>query len=62
MNIFYFLIIILCLYGIKFSGKNYFADYLSKDKTMAINGIFVLLVFYRHYSQYAETIGGGTII
>ena len=58
MNLLIFAIFLLCIYRLKFSGKNYFDDYLSREKTAAINGIFVLLVFYRHYSGYADTLGG----
>ena len=38
----------LC-YGVKY-GKN--PDYLSKKQTTAIKGIFVLLVFFGHITQY----------
>ncbi len=40
------------LWKIRFTGKQFHPDCLSKDTTTAINGIFVLLVFFRHFSQY----------
>jgi hypothetical protein len=33
-------------------GKKFNTQYLSKDNTASINGIFVLFVFLRHFSQY----------
>lgn len=50
-----FLIIILLfliIYNSKFNIKGFFNDYLQRDKTLAIKGIFVILVFYRHCSSY----------
>lgn len=38
-----------------YAPKNGFnKDYISKDSTTAINGIFVILVFLRHFVQYFE--------
>ena len=49
MLIFLLLIIILIFAKSKI-GKN--KEYLSQKQTTSINGIFILLVFYRHISQY----------
>lgn len=46
-----FLSIISCI-GIKFFIKEFNKDYLSKDNTDCIKGIFVLIVFYSHLMQY----------
>ena len=45
--------IFVFLYGAKFAKSDEFnRDYISKDSTGAINGIFVLLVFMCHISTY----------
>lgn len=47
------------LAGVKFSGANEFhKDYLSKDSTAAVNGIFVLLVFLKHVCDRADLTAG----
>lgn len=38
----------------KLMGGGYWTNYISKTQTNAINGVFVLLVFIRHFSQYIE--------
>lgn len=51
----FFLIILLVLscISIKFAGVGKFhEDYLSKSNTTAINGIFVVFVFFCHFAQY----------
>ncbi len=45
-------LLVLCLVGIKFSGKNGFDDYMSPPKTGAIKGIFVIIVLFSHVRQY----------
>lgn len=49
MDIYLLLICILALYKIKFK-KN--TEYLTINRTACINGIFILLVFFRHIKQY----------
>lgn len=45
----------VCLCGAKFAEENKFhTDYMSKENTGAVNGIFVVLVFLRHFSQYVK--------
>ena len=47
------LLVLIC-YGISFSGTGSFNEaYLDRKNTAAINGIFVILVVFSHYSQYA---------
>lgn len=52
MFIWFAFVIVLCLYKIDFrrlSGESqFFEDYMSRDKTLSIKGIFVLLVFLSH--------------
>lgn len=59
MAIFYFLIIILMLIGIKNKvGKNcIFEDYIGKTQCNAIKGIFILVVFMRHVVPYVKNSG-----
>lgn len=45
-------LLVLCLVGIKFSGKEGFEDYMSPQKTGAIKGIFVIIVLFSHVRQY----------
>ena len=53
------LLIIICI-GIHIGGAGQFnRDYLDKKNTAAINGIFVILVVFSHYAQYAAF--GGVI-
>lgn len=47
----YILLFVVVLFGIKF-GKN--KDYLSKDSTTSIKGIFVIIVFFNHYASYVN--------
>ena len=47
------LLVLICC-GISFSGAGSFNQaYLDRKNTAAINGIFVILVVFSHYSQYA---------
>lgn len=53
----FFLIVLLLLVfsGAKFCSANEFnKDYLSKFNTTAVNGIFVILVVFRHYNEYVS--------
>ncbi len=42
---------------VNLKDKEYFNDYTSKEKTTSIKGIFILLVFFSHFNQYASYIG-----
>lgn len=58
MFIFYILIFAVSLYGIRIRQNNiYVDDYLSKDSTNAIKGIWILFVFLRHANQYVLECG-----
>lgn len=47
------ILFILILSKATYAEKNEFnKDYISKDSTTAINGIFVIFVFLRHFAQY----------
>lgn len=46
------LIAVFCLVGIKASPKGFYSDYLGKDQTTAIRGIFILIIFLSHLKGY----------
>lgn len=46
------LIFLLCLYRVKFNLHGFNEDYLSKDSTNSIKGIFILLIVISHSIQY----------
>lgn len=46
-------ICVICLWKMKFTTK-WNEDYMSKENTTAVNGIFVMLVFLRHITSYVE--------
>ncbi|MBQ2890170.1 MAG: acyltransferase family protein [Clostridia bacterium] len=50
---------LVVLWGMKINlkDKNYFKDYISKDKSTSIKGIFILLVFFSHFNKYASYSG-----
>ncbi|MBE6027355.1 MAG: acyltransferase [Clostridiales bacterium] len=53
--VFFLIILLLIIFnGLSFCGAGEFnGDYLNKRNTTAINGIFVILVVFSHYAQYA---------
>jgi hypothetical protein len=58
MTIVLVLLVALCLYQVKIAPSGgYFEDYLSRGKTQAVKGIFVVLVFLRHFEQYVTLEG-----
>jgi len=52
MSFFLIILLLICLY--KCSVSVFHNDYVSTKKTQAINGIFVLIVFMRHFSEYIK--------
>ncbi len=55
MVIILFFLLVISLCGTKICVPGQFnTEYMSKQNTAAINGIFVVLVFYRHFSQYIK--------
>lgn len=58
MIIFFLCFIVLCFYKSRFAGlKSFHADYISKESTNAVNGIFAFLIvmghFVTYYTQYS---------
>ncbi len=53
MIIFVLTVGVLACYQIQYAGRNNFYEgYIAKESIQAIKGIFLLLVFARHFSQY----------
>ena len=50
---FLLVLLILILFKIKYC-KDGFDDYLAKDQTTCIKGIFVLIIFLSHFNSYAS--------
>ena len=50
--------IIICLINVKFS-KNGFEDYMQKEQTTAIKGIFAIIIFFSHFNSYVQLSGIG---
>jgi len=57
MILFLVLILLCCLFRIKWSDDCYFDDFLDRKQTDAIKGVFILFVFMRHILQYIKKSG-----
>ena len=55
MIIFFLLLVILVFSSLRFCSYN--NDYMSKKNTTTVNGVFVVFVLFRHYSQYIDLSG-----
>jgi len=51
------LLLLLSLYQVKFNFNGFNGDYLSKDNTNSIKGIFILLIVISHSLQYVKASG-----
>ena len=51
----YFFVVycIICLLGCKSCFKTEY-DYLSRDVTTSVKGIFILMVFFSHFNSYVQ--------
>lgn len=49
-------VIVVTFIGAKvnFAGEGYLDTYLNRKQTTAVNGVFVMLVFLRHFKEYIE--------
>lgn len=52
MNLYLLFLIVISLLGIEIFLKEFNPNYLSKETTSSIKGLFVLIVFYSHISGY----------
>lgn len=49
------ILMLVCLWKIKFNfSKTGFGDYLQKDKTESVKGLFILIVFLSHFNKYVS--------
>lgn len=56
--LFYFLVLIaLCLYKVRIKPdeSGFMSDYMSVEKTTAIKGIFIVIVFFSHFKSYIDS-------
>lgn len=52
-DLIYLILIFLSFINVNFKGKNnYFNDYMELKNTYSIRGIFVWMIFFRHYTGY----------
>ncbi len=58
MIVFLLALAVLCFFGFRADFKNGFRDYLSPQKTAAVKGAFVILVFLSHSLQYVKLSSG----
>lgn len=56
MNFYLLFIFIISIIGMNIFIKGFNKDYLNKDNTTRVNGIFILIVFFSHFKNYIEKI------
>ena len=54
MIVVFLLLVLLCLYKINF--KKIHEDYIDKEQTASIKGIFAIIIFLSHFRQYTNVI------
>lgn len=57
MIVFIAIFICISLYGVKVKppeGQSYMTDYMSPEKTSAIKGLFIFIVFFQHFNSYVD--------
>ena len=54
MVVFLLVLLICCLFGIKFASGNGFSDYMSPQKSGAIKGIFTVIVLFSHVRKFID--------
>ncbi len=57
MIVFLIMFVLVCLYQVQVKpkpGDKFITDYMSMDKTNAVKGIFIVLVFISHFDGYAR--------
>lgn len=57
MILFYVAIFVSCIYKLKFNKNAFFDDFIGKNQCESVKGIFILLVFVRHVTQYVVKSG-----
>lgn len=54
MTLIFLALIFICLPGLSLEKDGFRGDCMSRESTKAVNGIFVLLVFLRHFKTYIQ--------
>lgn len=58
MILFFIILALVCVYGMKIYGvKQFNREYISRENTNAVKGIFVFLIFMSHFLQYYTPVG-----
>ncbi len=52
MIVLFILYVLFCFAGCKFTGSKFNRNYISKENTTAVNGIFTGLIIFGHFVQY----------
>ncbi|MBQ9280416.1 MAG: hypothetical protein IJ215_05190 [Clostridia bacterium] len=55
MIVLYFIFLCLFLIDIKYTKKDFNKQYLSKDTTTIISGLFVITIFFSHFKGYIDS-------
>ncbi len=55
---------LMCLWGARAKLRNgaFFDDYMSPEKTTAIKGVFIIIVFFSHFNSYADFTWSGDLL
>lgn len=64
MTVLLIIFAVVCLWKIQLrpaDNSNYITDYMSIEKTTAIKGIFILIVFFSHFNTYVDFTSAGDI-
>ena len=59
MAVFYLAILVLMVWGVRFSKDGFHEDYIGKNQCNSIKGVFILVVFLRHIHLYIVESGYG---
>lgn len=65
MFIFLLIFAAVCLWQVQLKpagNDRYITDYMSVDKTMAIKGIFIIVVFFSHFNTYVDFTSGADLL
>ena len=54
MSVLFLLLLLSVVLNLEVKSKGIFEDYLSRDNTQIINGIFIIIVFLSHSRQYVQ--------
>lgn len=57
MILFYLVIAALTIYGFRYCHIGFHNDYLGKEQSQAVKGLFILIVFFRHIFPYIQKAG-----